>query len=164
MKKLKYIRVLLIVLILMWMGVIFGFSSKNGTQSSKSSGRVTKTVISVCYPAYSALSENQQIILFQKVNFFIRKAAHFMEYFILAVLVTFLIITFDKKGFSAIICAVVICAAFAASDEIHQGFVSGRSPSVKDVILDTSGAASASCLIIIIYKIRHKSGGNYDIR
>lgn len=156
MGKIHYIRILLILLIIMWMGVIFGFSSKNGVQSSKSSGRVTKTVISVCYPAYNSLSAGRQKVLFGKVNFLIRKTAHFAEYFILAVLVTFLIMTFDKKGFSAIIIAALICAAFASSDEIHQGFVSGRSPSAKDVVLDTSGAASASCLIIIIYKFRNR--------
>lgn len=164
MNRLWYVRILLVLLIVIWMGVIFSFSSKNGEQSSKSSGRVTKTVISVCYPAYSSMAEKEQERIFGIFNFLIRKAAHFTEYFILAVLVTFLIITFDKKGFSAIIFAASICAAFAAGDEIHQGFVSGRNPSVKDVLIDTSGAVSGSGLIIIIYNIRHKSGGNYDIR
>lgn len=164
MSKIHYIRILLILMIVLWLGVIFSFSSKNGTQSSKSSGRVTKAVISVCYPAYDTLSEKHQEKIFGNFNFFIRKAAHFMEYFMLSVLVTSLIMTFDKKDFSAIIFAAIICAALAAGDEVHQGFVSGRNPAVKDVVIDTFGAVSGSALIIIIYKISHKNGGKDDIR
>jgi len=31
------------------------------------------------------------------------------------------------------------CALFAASDEFHQMFVKSRTPSVRDVLLDTGG-------------------------
>jgi len=34
----------------------------------------------------------------------------------------------------------VACIVFAASDEFHQSFVKSRTPSVRDVILDTAGA------------------------
>jgi VanZ family protein len=33
------------------------------------------------------------------------------------------------------------CALFAASDEFHQTFVESRTPSVRDVLLDTGGAS-----------------------
>jgi VanZ family protein len=33
------------------------------------------------------------------------------------------------------------CALFAASDEFHQTFVKSRTPSVRDVLLDTGGAS-----------------------
>ena len=32
------------------------------------------------------------------------------------------------------------CALFAASDEFHQTFVKSRTPSVRDVLLDVTGA------------------------
>jgi VanZ family protein len=32
------------------------------------------------------------------------------------------------------------CAMFAASDEFHQVFVKSRTPSVRDVVLDVTGA------------------------
>ena len=165
MKKLFYLRILIMILIVMWCNVIFGFSAKNGTQSSKSSGRVTKAVISVCYPACNYLNTGQQEKVFHKVNFIIRKTAHFLEYAILALLITILIITFDKKGISAIISAVVICAVLAAADEMHQGFVPGRNPAVKDVVIDSFGALAGSGTIILIYNIciKHKNGGSYDI-
>ena len=34
------------------------------------------------------------------------------------------------------------CALFAASDEFHQTFVKSRTPSVRDVLLDVTGASS----------------------
>ena len=36
--------------------------------------------------------------------------------------------------------ALLGCALFAASDEFHQTFVKSRTPSVRDVLLDTGGA------------------------
>lgn len=166
MKQHFYIRILLMVLIVVWIGVIFGFSSKNGTQSSKSSGRVTKAVIAVCYPAYHSLSEEEQKEVFETINFLIRKVAHFTEYAILAVLITFFIMTFDKTGFSAIIATVAICAIFAASDELHQGFVAGRNPALRDVGIDSFGAFAGSSVMIIIHNriVKYRNGGSYDIR
>jgi VanZ family protein len=35
---------------------------------------------------------------------------------------------------------VLIATAYAVTDEIHQGFVSGRSAQVRDVLIDTAGA------------------------
>ena len=39
--------------------------------------------------------------------------------------------------------ALVVCAAYAASDEFHQCFSDGRGPSPVDVVIDTAGASIA---------------------
>jgi hypothetical protein len=72
-----------------------------------------------------------------------RKCAHVSEYAILALLVWRAL----RNGpalhmkmsmlFGAILLA---CALFAASDEFHQSFVKSRTPSVRDVLLDSAGA------------------------
>ena len=41
------------------------------------------------------------------------------------------------------LCALILCAAYAATDEFHQGFVAGRGPGVIDVGIDTLGAGIA---------------------
>jgi len=45
-------------------------------------------------------------------------------------------------------------AVFAASDEFHQSFIPSRTASVKDVMIDTCGAAIALALCV---KLRRRS-------
>ena len=46
------------------------------------------------------------------------------------------------------------CALFAASDEFHQSFVKTRTPSVRDVLLDVTGAL-LGLLIVSSFAPRH---------
>jgi VanZ family protein len=72
----------------------------------------------------------------------IRKAGHFIEYFILAVLL--------QRAWHCQLpaqpalrrtCLVVLLSAFyAVSDEWHQSFVPSRSASAMDVLIDSCGA------------------------
>jgi VanZ family protein len=43
-----------------------------------------------------------------------------------------------------VVLAIVISAAYGASDEFHQRFVPGRTPDVMDLVADTLGAAAAA--------------------
>jgi VanZ family protein len=64
----------------------------------------------------------------------LRKLAHMVEYAILAGL--FL------RALGRDVAAFAATVVYAASDEIHQHFVSGRHGSVLDVLLDAVGAAA----------------------
>jgi VanZ family protein len=73
-----------------------------------------------------------------------RKCAHVMEYAVLALLlwralrsVPALLHRKTAVVFGAVLLG---CALFAASDEYHQTFVKSRTPSVRDVFLDVTGA------------------------
>ena len=46
-----------------------------------------------------------------------------------------------------------ICLVYAVSDEIHQGFVDGRTPKVLDVGIDTLGGLAGAGFILIIWLI-----------
>ena len=85
----------------------------------------------------------------------IRKSAHIFAYFILGILlfnalwrVELRKLTFDRPTMSSII----ICALYAASDEFHQLFVSGRSGEIRDIIIDGIAASIGVVLIGYIYK------------
>lgn len=70
---------------------------------------------------------------------FIRKAAHFTEYFILFELFYLALgkrSSWPRRGYVALFLAFL----FAASDEFHQTFIPKRTGLVMDVIIDTSGA------------------------
>lgn len=138
----KIIKILLIVI---WMGVIFTFSSDNGDASSKKSD----TIIMQVYKVFSnkKLSIEEQEKLIEKVVFPVRKIAHLTEYLILGLLLISLLKEYVPLTNKTIIIAIILCMLYASSDEIHQLFSSGRSARVLDVIIDTIG----SSIGIIIY-------------
>lgn len=74
-----------------------------------------------------------------------RKSAHFIAYLILGFLVSHALQSetavspasvWKRRGIS-----LLLCVAYAFSDEFHQVFVPGRGPLLKDVLIDGSGAA-----------------------
>ena len=76
------------LLLVVWMGVIFMFSSQNGEESSGISNGILLTLMNV------VPMENLSI---ETLSFFIRKAAHFTEYAILGLLVYINLRYKDKK-------------------------------------------------------------------
>jgi VanZ family protein len=89
------------------------------------------------------------------LHHYIRKAAHVGEFFLLSL---FLVrgIRGERRGwqFSWAVTAVAIAAGWAALDELHQGFVPSRGPSMRDVLIDISGAVLAQLFYVIILRIR----------
>ncbi len=81
------------------------------------------------------------------VQHLIRKAAHFTEYFIFSLL-TFRAMRGERRDWRLkwALAALVIAACYAGFDEIHQAFVSERTASLRDSLLDTSGALVAQLL------------------
>jgi len=70
----------------------------------------------------------------------LRKAAHITEYFILVFLLYRAFKgSFDLSSFYLLFWSCVLSFLYAVSDEIHQAFVPTRSPSVKDVLIDSVG-------------------------
>lgn len=73
-------------------------------------------------------------------------AAHFVEYAILAVLVTFAMS--PRKTLAVrILVAVLLATAFGVMDELHQSFTPGRTPDVMDVVVDSAGAALGATIV-----------------
>lgn len=78
-------------------------------------------------------------------DFFFKKTIHFFEFGILfflyfrAIRNTIKISTFFKMSLLAFILAVL----YGASDEFHQTFITGRTGTLRDAIIDASGAGVA---------------------
>jgi VanZ family protein len=73
-----------------------------------------------------------------------RKAAHMVEYGILALLLTRAFTGSTSWSRKKIFAVSLACSVlYAASDETHQLFVAGRHGSPIDVLIDTTGAALA---------------------
>jgi VanZ family protein len=110
------------LLVALWMGLIFGFSSQ------AHSGEMTEQYL-------------------HGWNIFVRKAAHMTEYGVLFCLVRFaLAASLPATGRLVASLSLVICLAYASSDEWHQSFVPGRSAQVSDVMVDMVGVLIALLL------------------
>ena len=74
----------------------------------------------------------------------IRKCGHFVEYFILSVLILRGLRAGRRESHLAwTLLAILLVAGYASMDEFHQRFVPGRTPAVRDVLIDTTGGIVA---------------------
>jgi VanZ family protein len=143
-------------LVAFWMVAIFSFSAKAVDDSDAQSGIFAHIVASLVVPGYAQMSAEEQTVATEPFNYPVRKAAHVSEYALLGVLVsTALAVSLKRKnaqenfvkvgGF-----ALLICVSYAASDEIHQLFVPGRSSQFTDVCIDTLGALAGILVVLMI--------------
>jgi len=99
------------------------------------------------YPVFRfVLHVNEPEQLFYYLSL-VRWTAHYFEYFFLFVLFTWLV------GLRPLT-ALVLCVALAGADEGHQYFLPERSCSLRDINLDTAGAATAFVVTIIAGRLR----------
>ncbi len=151
--KIWLLRILLIAALLWWLSTIFGFSAETGEESQSFSDRITIRVVHLIEEDYENLNPAQQKTLFEKTSFAVRKIGHFGEYAILGVLVSGLLMTFSwfwKKRNALLMISTAVCLLYAVTDEVHQGFVSGRSPKVFDGLVDTAGGFSGTLFLWIL--------------
>lgn len=79
------------------------------------------------------------------VHFCVRKSAHFTEYGLLALLAARAFITSSVKFLSRhwFLSSLLLVAVYALTDEYHQSFVSTRTGSIYDSMIDTAGGFTA---------------------
>ena len=121
------------LLLVIWIVIIYAFSSQNGGVSSGISGRVTDVIIKILKPGKIEY-------VYDTVHYIVRKGAHFTEYAILGVLWSLALFQLPFVRRHSFWIAFVACVACAVFDEFHQSFVPGRVSAVKDVMIDSSGA------------------------
>lgn len=79
------------------------------------------------------------------------KTAHFCTYAALAWLTQRALSWKQEKSPQMLLIAWGISVLYAISDELHQGFVPGRHPTIADAFIDALGAAA---LLLVIWKVR----------
>ena len=101
----------------------------------------------VFYPLFRSLFHaSAPIQLFDYLTI-VRLTAHYMEYFVLFLLLVWLL---GLRPMSALI----LCVLLAAADEGHQYFLPDRSCSLRDLNYDAAGAATAFVLTIAAKRLR----------
>ncbi len=152
------LRPLSFVPALIIMYFIYSFSAQDGTSSSQLSLSVSHKIIHVVDHIFDfELTEEQIDNGSEKIHYYIRKTAHFTEYFILAVAISLPLYVYGIRGIWLMLTALILCVGFACLDEYHQLFVFGRGASKKDVLIDSFGSLSGIVFTRIIGYILRKS-------
>lgn len=131
------------------MVLIFNFSSEDGVVSTGTSTGVTKAASQILFSEFEEMQPQQQNFIVEGLQHFVRKLAHFSIYMLLGVFsYAAMLLSLEKLRFKAPI-ALIVCAAYAVFDEIHQLFVPGRTAKITDVLIDTAGSLVGMLLLRI---------------
>ena len=131
-----------------WMVVIFQFSSQEGIQSPSISRKVTEYAAKVLHS--TVLQDQDYEVIVEVLHPAVRKTAHMAEYAILYVLL-FLSFFFSMLATRSAALSIVIAFIYAIMDETHQTYVSGRSGQFYDVCVDMTGVLIAVCIVLFVY-------------
>lgn len=86
---------------------------------------------------------------FQFIEFFIRKFAHFISFFMMGYCWQYALLPKAKYKQSTFFVTLLICFSYAVCDEFHQSLTPNRTPLVDDVILDTLGAFFGAIIMML---------------
>ena len=150
----KVILILLIAWVIAVAVGIFLFSSQTGEES----GEVSQGLLDNILAFLHLNGENEETL-----HYLIRKGAHMTEYAVLSASACVLFFYLadiriwnglSRRGMA--LYALAFSAFFAVTDEIHQAFVPGRGPAVKDVLIDSVGAAIGIVLIYVVWRYKRE--------
>lgn len=120
-----------------WMAVIFVLSHQPASTSSGLSSGIAAMIIDAVYNILPGVD-----IPMEGFHLFIRKNAHFFAYFVLGILLLNAFRDNSRHTSKDLFVSFMAAVLFAASDEFHQLFIDGRSGELRDVLIDSSGAAT----------------------
>lgn len=121
--------------------LIFYFSNQPANNSSmQSKGVIIKSITAVTKIVNKNISEKELEKIIYITEKPVRKLAHIFLYFVLAILVTWLLKSYNLEYNQIFLYSIMICILYSFSDEIHQLFISGRSGSIIDVFIDNLGS------------------------
>ena len=127
--------------------VIFLFSNQTAQASQTVSDNFTTKLIEIFLNKNISSSNKKEIV--KKIGIFVRKCAHFSEYFILGIIVFLNLNAYHCNR--KLIYSILFCFIYACTDEIHQLFLAGRTAKILDVFIDTFGSV-AGCFVIFLLK------------
>jgi VanZ family protein len=120
---------------LVWAAIISIFST--GAFTSDNTGRIIIPILHWIFPHASQAR-------LELMHHYVRKTAHFTEYFILSMLIL-RAIRGNRQTTKLVwaLTTIALVAGYASLDEFHQSFVPGRTAAVTDVLIDTTGGIAA---------------------
>lgn len=136
------------IVTILWICFIFGNSLMNAELSGNTSGNLSRIL-------FDLLMKAGITITFDAFHHFIRKLAHFTEYFILAVLVC-LSLKYQPLRINRKTCFLCFMVITPCTDEFIQHFVPGRYGAFSDCLLDMSGFCTGAFIFFCLYGLGRK--------
>jgi VanZ family protein len=140
----------------LWMVVIFLKSAQTYQQQSLIpflSENISPSELSKWLP-HTSFTYDHSWVSWQNphamLEFFIRKAGHVSEYFLLSLLLGYAMLAKPLRRYRAIVSSSIISLLVAASDEWHQTFVPGRTGHAIDIAIDAVGIALAAGWFLLL--------------
>lgn len=150
------------IMTLLWIGVIYYFSSQPAELSRQASGEVLVHMNQIQEDEIQNISDRRV----WNLHYYIRKFAHFILYCGLGFLMVFSIVSIKYRPFVSYIIAWLAASLYGVLDEWHQTFVPGRGASLADMKLDAvsalAGVAAAAAIIEIWRAYNAKRNFKYD--
>ncbi|MBR6406065.1 MAG: VanZ family protein [Lachnospiraceae bacterium] len=170
-KQLRICRIVFLILVILWMGMIFFFSSETAEESASLSGSVTESLARFFFRDWFTQENAAQLPeRMGKLEYLIRKGAHFTEYLVLGGLLALFFSTIRMKYSLRILTNTLIGVVYAVSDEFHQSFVDGRAMQGFDILIDSLGVffgalifSGISAMIIVSF-VRKRKKHNAELQ
>jgi len=74
-------------------------------------------------------------------DFSAKKGGHVFGYLLLGMALLRALLPRGRPSWGLAVATVGLCGFYAVSDEVHQSFVPGRTPTARDVLIDMTGAS-----------------------
>ena len=145
--KRKFRNLIFFIIDVFWVGFIFGNSLKDATESSAASKPFSEVLFWI-------MKQFNSESFFALADYYVRKAAHFAEFFILGLLLFFSFAPkyyHQKKSGKLLIKTIGLGLTICSLDEFLQFFSKGRNPATKDIIIDFCGVATAVIIGSMIF-------------
>lgn len=142
-------KIISFIVLILWMIVIFSFSSADANKSTSTSDKVITTMIEIKDKiTNNETPNNEKEIIVKNSSFYIRKIAHITEYLILGFLMFNLL---KQYSVTNIYYAIGLSILYSCTDEFHQLFISGRSGNIRDVLIDSIGILIGTYLYKLLF-------------
>jgi len=140
------------------MGAMYYFSSQEGDvskhQSDTAVNVIDKMRSEITLKDHKIISVKEKV--FNKLKqygdkgYIVRKMAHFSIYACIGVSISLLVYVLSKRIYIASVLAMIASISYAYYDEMRQLTVDGRVGSMKDVLIDASGAFTGILILFVI--------------
>ena len=142
-------KIISFIVLILWMIVIFSFSSADANKSTSTSDKVITTMIEIKDKiTNNETPNNEKEIIVKNSSFYIRKIAHITEYLILGFLMFNLL---KQYSVTNIYYAIGLSILYSCTDEFHQLFISGRSGSIRAILIDSIGILIGTYLYKLLF-------------
>ena len=152
--KLYAVRTLLFLLVILNLIFIFGFSMQSAEESAEVSGSISNTVANVVVEDFENKPQEEKEEILLSIDTVIRKLAHMAEFASLAALALLLLSTWRIKLPWRLTASLGLVLVSGFTDELLVQMRSdGRSPQVKDVLIDLLGGAVGCCAALLLMRL-----------